>query len=385
MTFTKIQEIDRAPAGRVESRNLVLELHDVYKYFGNITALNHLDFAITNGEMFSILGPSGCGKSTALRLVAGLEQPDAGEIRIKNRLIASSQDSVFLPPEQRNTGMVFQSYAIWPHMTVFENIAFPLRLRRWEKNRIRLRVLEMLEVVGLEGLQDRSSTCLSGGQQQRVALARALSYSPEILLLDEPLSHLDLKLRERMRIELRAIQRRLGLTVLLVTHDQVEAMTISDRIAVMNAGHIEQVGTPVEIYDNPATPFVRDFIGRVLVFEAVVRGPIGMVELIGIGSEAFLTCIPEEIVKYPIGTVLSVSCRPETVAIEREVRRAPNRLRAVVVEVFYLGERTEYRVRTIGGRVFIVSGQHNDNYSPGTAVDVVIDPKRVKFWPKAHP
>src|SRR5579862_5310494 len=249
----------------------VLDLQDLTKRFGQVVAVDHIDFTVQPGEVFTLLGPSGCGKSTTLRLVAGLEQPDEGSLLLRGKVIVSARDHIFLPPERRNMGMVFQSYAIWPHMTVFENVAFPLQLRHWPRQKIRDAVSDTLTTVGLEGLEQRPATMLSGGQQQRVALARALVYNPDILLLDEPLSNLDAKLREHMRVELRSLQRRLGIAVLFVTHDQAEAMALSDRVAVMNAGHLEQVGSPVEVYEQPETAFVRDFLGRAITMECTVR------------------------------------------------------------------------------------------------------------------
>jgi iron(III) transport system ATP-binding protein len=232
------------------------------KTFGAVTAVNDLSFEARAGEFLTLLGPSGCGKTTTLRLVAGLERPDRGEIYVGDRLISSASSRLFVPPERRGMGMVFQSYAIWPHMTVFENVAFPLQELRVSRAEIRERVMTILSTVGLGELHARPAPMLSGGQQQRVALARALVSNPEVLLLDEPLSNLDARLREEMRFELREMQARLGITSIFVTHDQAEAMTLSDRIVVMNAGRIEQEGSPEDVYQRPSTRFVMDFLGR---------------------------------------------------------------------------------------------------------------------------
>ena len=232
------------------------------KTFGRVTAVNDLSLEARAGEFLTLLGPSGCGKTTTLRLIAGLERPDQGEIHLGSRLLSSSDAGLFVPPERRGMGMVFQSYAIWPHMTVFENVAFPLQELRRPRPEIRERVMAILNTVGLGGLHDRPAPMLSGGQQQRVALARALVSNPQVLLLDEPLSNLDARLREEMRFELRDMQARLGITSIFVTHDQAEAMTLSDRIIVMNAGHIEQEGRPEDVYQRPSTRFVMDFLGR---------------------------------------------------------------------------------------------------------------------------
>src|SRR5882724_7638236 len=235
------------------------------KTFGTVTAVNDLSFEARAGEFLTLLGPSGCGKTTTLRLVAGLERPDAGEITLRGRMVASVPRRVFLAPNLRNLGMVFQSYAIWPHMTVFENIAYPLTLRGVKRGVIRDKVERVLGLVGLEGLEARAATLLSGGQMQRLALCRALVYEPDLLLLDEPFSNLDAKLREQMRIELKLLQRRLGITVLFVTHDQIEALSLSDRIAVMQRGRVEQVGPPRSLYEHPASGFVRDFLGQTVI------------------------------------------------------------------------------------------------------------------------
>jgi ABC-type Fe3+/spermidine/putrescine transport system ATPase subunit len=256
---------------------MMLRLEEVTKLFGTSRAVDGSSLAIERGETFTLLGPSGCGKTTTLRMVGGLERPDAGRIVYQDRVVADPGRNVFVPPHRRNMGMVFQSYAIWPHMTVFDNVAYPLRLRGVALPERRTRVEAVLTLVGLDGLGERPAPMLSGGQQQRVALARALVYEPDLLLLDEPFSNLDAKLRNQMRIEVRLLQRRLGITVLFVTHDQIEALTLSDRIAVMNAGRIEQIGTPAELYDRPATPFVRDFLGQTVAIRGQVVRPESVV------------------------------------------------------------------------------------------------------------
>jgi ABC-type Fe3+/spermidine/putrescine transport system ATPase subunit len=361
---------------------VVLELRDTVKRFGAVPAVAGVSFSVRAGEVFTLLGPSGCGKSTILRLVAGLEEPDQGEILINGRVVASSREKLCLPPERRNMGMVFQSYAIWPHFTVFDNVAFPLKLRKWPGQRMRERVAEVLEIVGLGGLADRPATNLSGGQQQRVALARALSYSPAILLLDEPLSNLDAKLREYMRVELHAIQRRLGISVLFVTHDQTEAMTMSDRIAVMNEGRFEQVGTPTEVYERPASPFVRDFLGRTLVFSGIAQrqGPAVVIECPDEGAR--LVFDDGLLGEYGEPQRVLVACRPEDVRVEPRGQAAPNRLPVVVQERTYLGDRVEYALRTERGRSLLVSSPRQDRYATGTALDLVIEPATATVWPE---
>jgi len=233
------------------------------KTFGKVRAVHDVSFEVPAGSLITLLGPSGCGKTTTLRLIAGLERPDAGEVHVGGRLLTSAAQGVFLAPDKRQMGMVFQTYAIWPHMTVFENVAFPLRARRVPARDIRERVMAMLQSLGLDGFEDRPAPLLSGGQQQRVALGRALVANPDVLLLDEPFSNLDARLREEMRFELKELQTRVGVTTLFVTHDQTEALILSDRVLVMNAGRIAQEGAPRQVYEHPRTPFIMDVLGQV--------------------------------------------------------------------------------------------------------------------------
>jgi iron(III) transport system ATP-binding protein len=246
----------------IEHRNMdKIRIVNLRKTYGQGAAVENVSFSVRDKEFFSLLGPSGCGKSTTLRCVAGLEDPTAGEIYISDRLVNAPSENVNVPTEKRPVGMVFQNYAVWPHMTVFENVAYPLKIKKVPKALLRERVTAGLQTVGLERLAKRYPNQLSGGEQQRVALARALVKEPEVLLLDEPLSNLDAKLREQMRFELKELQRRTGIPILYVTHDQAEALAMSDRLAVMNAGSLLQVGAPAEIYARPANRFVADFIG----------------------------------------------------------------------------------------------------------------------------
>jgi iron(III) transport system ATP-binding protein len=230
------------------------------EYTTGVFAVEDFNLTINDGEFVSFLGPSGCGKTTTLRMIAGLEKNTHGKIYLGDDLVSDPENKLFLPPEKRYVGMVFQSYAVWPHMNVYDNVAYPLKIQKRPKAEINERVIEMLRVVELNGLEKRMPNQLSGGQQQRVALARGLVMQPKVLLLDEPLSNLDAKLREKMRKDIREIQQKLKLTVVYVTHDQIEANTMSDRIVIMKSGKILQVGTPKEIKANPANDFVRDFI-----------------------------------------------------------------------------------------------------------------------------
>jgi ABC-type Fe3+/spermidine/putrescine transport system ATPase subunit len=359
----------------------VLQLRDVQKSFGSTIAVNGISVSIAPGEVFTLLGPSGCGKSTTLRIVAGLEEPDAGEVLLDGRLIASGEKKFSLPPERRDLGMVFQSYAIWPHMTVFENVAFPLKLRGVPKSVMHERVERVLDLVGLGGLGNRGATDLSGGQQQRVALARAIVYEPKLLLLDEPLSNLDAKLREHMRIELRALQQRLGIAVLFVTHDQAEAMVLSDRIGVMQSGHLEQVGSPVALYERPASPFVRDFLGRVLTLEVALASA----ESAEVPGEAGVTFqLPPGCSRFGDNgarpSKLVLAWRPENVSIEPDSAPGLNRLSATIESAAYLGERIEYGVRTAGGRSMLVVSSRQNRYEPGAMVGLRVDTSEATLW-----
>ena len=235
-----------------------IEIQNLFKRFKKVVAINHIQLEVNKGEMLTLLGPSGCGKTTTLRCIAGLEKPDEGDIVIDGKPMLSQG---FVQPSKRGIGMVFQNYAVWPHMKVYNNIVYGLKLQRISKQSIKEKAQKVLELVGLDGLEDRYPSQLSGGQQQRVALARALVGNPKVLLLDEPLSNLDAKLREELRFEIKSLVRRMGITSVYVTHDQAEAMVISDRVAVMEAGNVVQIGPPEEIYEKPANRFVADFIG----------------------------------------------------------------------------------------------------------------------------
>jgi ABC-type Fe3+/spermidine/putrescine transport system ATPase subunit len=358
----------------------VLEFRDVVKRFGAVNAVDHVSFSIEPDEVFTLLGPSGCGKTTTLRLVAGLEDPDGGEISIRGTTVAAPERNLFAAPEKRQLGMVFQSYAIWPHLTVFENVAFPLRVRSESAHAVRQRVLQALEVVGLSGFAERGATQLSGGQQQRVALARALVYEPAILLLDEPLSNLDAKLREQMRVEIRALQRKLGLTVLYVTHDQAEAMTLSDRIAVVNRGRFEQVGTPEEVYENPATPFVAEFLGRTVNIEGRVAKNHAScwIEFPHAAGRSVLSSAAGEALAD--GATVTVITRPEDIEILDAGGLAPNQLAAMIEQVSYLGDRFEYHIQAAGAS-FVISAPKKRRYVAGDVVRLALDPARLNIRP----
>src|SRR4051794_31790389 len=249
-----------------------IHVESLVKEFGEQRALDGVSFTVEDGELFTLLGPSGCGKSTTLMSIAGFTQPESGRIAVGDETFFDASRKLNVPAERRNLGIVFQSYAVWPHMTVFDSLAFPLKVRKLKRAAIDKRVREVLELVELGPYVDRYPHQLSGGQQQRVALGRALAYSPSVLLLDEPFSNLDAKLRERARAWVKELQQELGLTTIFVTHDQDEALSMSDRVVVMNFGEIQQIGSPEDVYRRPASRFVAEFVGRVNLIEGVVAG-----------------------------------------------------------------------------------------------------------------
>lgn len=322
---------------------MALELNDLVKRFGAVNAIDGISLKVRDGEFFSLLGPSGCGKTTLLRTVAGILQPDSGTIRLGGR------DVTHVPIHARNMTLVFQSYALFPHLTVFENVAFGLRMRREKPPAIRKRVDAALDLVRLSGFGERYPAQISGGQQQRVALARALVVRPELLLLDEPLSNLDARLREEMRSEIRHIQRTVGITTILVTHDIHEAFALSDRIAVLNAGQIEQIGPPSEIYQHPRTRFVAEFAGQVNHFDATVGSIDGDRALVrtmqGVG---FWIAVNGR--SMDVGQAVWVMLRPERVKLSPS--SGANRFEAVVDEITYLGGLSGYRFRVGDVHVF---------------------------------
>ncbi|HXG50872.1 MAG TPA: ABC transporter ATP-binding protein [candidate division Zixibacteria bacterium] len=322
----------------------MIEVKSLVKTFADgthagVRAVNSISFTVEDGRFYTLLGPSGCGKTTTLRCIAGLERADAGEIVVAGKKVFSAEDSTFVPAYRRPIGMVFQSYAIWPHMTVFENVAFPLRVGKTKlgNDEIQKRVRNAVEQVELGGLEERMATQLSGGQQQRLALARALVREPQVLLLDEPLSNLDAKLRERMRVELRELQRRLRITTLYVTHDQIEALSMSNVIAVMNAGVIVQEGTPREIYLHPKSQFVAQFIGST----NQISGKLARVD--GEGRGLVATEEGEIAAGLPgpleAGTKVVVVVRPESIILHRQKPAAvPNLLEGKIGTAMFLGE-----------------------------------------------
>ena len=328
-----------------------VDVHGLTKRFGSETVVAGIEFEVLESHFVTLLGPSGCGKTTTLRCLAGLERADAGDIFIDGECVASPTQGIWLPPERRNIGMVFQSYAVWPHLTVFDNVAFGLRVRRVNRHEISSRTLATLELVGLQGYADRFATQLSGGQQQRVALARALVYNPRVLLFDEPLSNLDAQLREQMRFELTRLQHDLGITSIYVTHDQGEALVMSDTIIVMNQGHILQQGSPEDIYAEPASRFVAEFIGVANLLPVRVRQPTSAPGLTEVetdwGSSQRLT--GRERHPLAVGTQAVLTIRPEDIILHRRPPTTQhNVLTGHVMDTIYLGNFLDCRVNVDG-------------------------------------
>lgn len=330
------------------------ELQNVTKRFGEVSAVDAVSLSVLKGEFLTLLGPSGCGKTTLLRMLAGFEAPDAG------RVLLGGRDVTEVPPYRRDVTTVFQHYALFPHMNVFENIAFGLERRRLSREQIEPRVARVLEMVRMSKLERRQPGELSGGQQQRVALARALVLEPRVLLLDEPLAALDLKLRKEMQLELKELQRRLGISFIYVTHDQEEALTMSDRIAVMNAGHIEQLGRAEEIYERPSTEFVAGFIGMSNILEGRVESIEEERVLIDVGGSRVCVNVGANAVALKPGQHVRLLIRPEKIRISSEASNQG--LAARIEAAVYLGESTQWRLSLDCGQTITVLGQNTQPF-----------------------
>ena len=339
-----------------------LHLRKLTKRFSGMTAVDAIDLTVAPGEFVTLLGPSGCGKTTTLNLIAGFLSPDGGEINLAGRSVGNR------PPFDRDLGIVFQDYALFPHMTVAENVGFGLKMRGIETKEIERRVTEALAMVQLPGLDARRPLQMSGGQRQRVALARALVIRPAMLLLDEPLSNLDLKLREEMRIEISGLQRRLGIATVFVTHDQGEALTMSDRIAVMRSGRIEQIGAPEDIYERPATRFVAGFIGAINMQPAVIASTLsdGYAKL-DTPAGAAIARLPRG---FGTGTKTTITVRPERLRLANHAPENAIVWSATVEHVVYLGARREVRLRLADGSMAIaeLTNDGSGNWSVGERV-----------------
>ena len=347
-------------------------IEHVDKRFGSVRAVDDVSLAVPDGRLLTLLGPSGCGKTTTLRMIAGLEQNDAGRIAIGDRVVSDPAAGVFVAPERREIGMVFQSYAIWPHMTVFANVAYPLQVRRRSAGEVRERVEGALRLMEMAHLADRPATALSGGQQQRVAIARALVFQPRVLLMDEPLSNLDAQLREQMRVEIRSLQQRLGITTVYVTHDQEEAMVLSDEIAVMHEGRVLQIADPQTIYTRPANRTVAAFVGAPNLLQAKARevrrgSGLTQVRVEGDGWEGWCAG-PEDLAA---GEPVTVIVRPEVIQLGE--RPGPGiAWTGLVRQRFFRGARNVYMIE-VGPHRFSVDAAPDQTLAPGSAVTLSVD------------
>ncbi len=351
-----------------------VKLVDVVKQFGDAVVVDHIDLEVRAGEFFSLLGPSGCGKTTTLRMIGGFEAPTSGVIELQG------QDVTWLPPYKRNVNTVFQNYALFPHLTIFENVAFGLRRKGVKDPEVKGRVTDMLRLVELSGFETRKPTQISGGQAQRVALARALINKPAVLLLDEPLGALDLKLRKQMQVELKRIQQEVGITFIYVTHDQEEAMTMSDRIAVMNKGRYEQLGEPEVLYERPMTRFVAGFLGVSNLLPGAVEDNDGAYAAVRLADDTRIRA-PRALVGDTAN--VSVGVRPEKIRLHEEDAEAPdghNHMSGVVRDASYLGVSTQYLIEARGGARITVYEQNVERatkaelWAPGEAVQLTWSP-----------
>jgi len=377
-----------APATRSAAQALadgeaILEVREVSKSFGPIRAVDGLTLDVRRGEILTLLGPSGCGKTTTLRTIIGLERCDSGEVIYDGRVLDSPRQGKFVPTHKRQMGMVFQSYAIWPHMNVFENVAYPLRVRGVGGQKLQQAVSHALEQVGLQSMAQRPATQLSGGQQQRVALARSLVFEPHILLLDEPFSNLDAQLRGQMRAELKILQRRLGVTVVLVTHDQIEALSVSDRIAVMRQGRLEQLGTPQQLYHEPASVNVRDFIGRTMVLDGTIDEVRADTTVVRLADTVTITSRASSPSSQRPGDAAQVAIRPEHVHVEADDNAVsgPNRLAGHIEALLFIGDHYEATLSLDLGQTVMGYLQAVEGWREGQRVALSMRPEDVRVWP----
>jgi ABC-type Fe3+/spermidine/putrescine transport system ATPase subunit len=375
------------PRISTETARVAVGLRGLWKTYQGSSkpAVQNLSLDVHDGEIVTLLGPSGCGKTTTLRMVAGLETPDAGEIYFGDQAVVVSSRRFSLPPNKRNVGMVFQSYAIWPHMTVAQNVAFPLKARRFSKTEITERVQRALDLVGLSGFESRPGPLLSGGQQQRVAFARALVTEPRVLLLDEPFSNLDAKLREQMRISVKLLQKRLSVAMLFVTHDQIEALSLSNRIALMNFGVVQQQGEPRLLYESPVNEFVRDFVGRTVLFKGQVQSsnPSGQIAIAIAGARdcvVFGRSYNPDGIKN--GNSVFIAVRPEDV----EIHAAPSAatpsgmIGGAVKTTLFVGERIEYQVEVDDQGMMMIYGERHKPIDEGKRVWLKVRPDGHSAW-----
>ena len=389
-----MENTDSAEAISVAHRNtehdlakIAVSLRGLWKTYPGSSnpAVQNLSLDVHDGEIVSLLGPSGCGKTTTLRMVAGLETPDAGDIFFADQAVVVSSRRFSLAPNKRNVGMVFQSYAIWPHMTVAQNVAFPLKARRFAKREISERVRHVLDLVGLSGFEGRPGPLLSGGQQQRVAFARALVTEPRVLLLDEPFSNLDAKLREQMRLSVKLLQKRLNIAMLFVTHDQIEALSLSNRIALMNFGVVQQQGEPRVLYESPVNEFVRDFVGRTVLFKGRVQSsnPSGQIAIAIAGGRdcvVFGRSYNPNGIKN--GDPVFIAVRPEDVEIQPALSATmPSGISPGTVKAtLFVGERIEYQVDVDEQGVMMLYGERHRPIDEGKEVWLKLRPDGHSAW-----
>ncbi|MBI4171192.1 MAG: ABC transporter ATP-binding protein [Actinobacteria bacterium] len=391
MAATTARSREAAPgpaAGTAHAeRPVAVRLEGLWKTYRNASepAVRDLSLNIHDGEIVTLLGPSGCGKTTTLRLVAGLETADAGAIHFGDKVVVATARGISLPPDKRRVGMVFQSYAIWPHMTVEENVAFPLKAQKVSAKDTRSRVDRALDLVGMTGYQKRPAPLLSGGQQQRVALARAVVGEPRVLLLDEPFSNLDAKLREQMRVEVKLLQKRLGLAVLFVTHDQVEALGLSDRIAVMRSGVIQQFGSSRRLYEEPTNEFVRDFVGKTILFRGVVasRDEAGVAVVLDGARGGHIRALDTSRTGAPVGDAVRVAIRPEDLEVLPATtgEAPPGALVGVAEAALFVGERVEYQVQVEGQGTILIYGDRHTRTKAGARAWLRPRPEGHTIWP----
>lgn len=366
-----------------EKRHMV-QIESLEKYFGEdkdrVHVLKGISLDIPEGSLYTFLGPSGCGKTTTLRCVAGLERPERGKISIDEKPVFASGERVYVPTNKRPIGMVFQSYAIWPHMTVFENVAYPLTIQRRPKSEIRQRVGDVLKIVGLHGLEDRPAPKLSGGQQQRVAFARALVNQPKVMLLDEPLSNLDAKLREQMRFEIKALQRRVNITTIYVTHDQSEALAISDQIAVMHGGRLIEVGSPHELYSRPKRKFTATFLGLTNLIEGKVIELGGDSQPCRIETKkGIFSFVPSTRLERNQAVVISI--RPEHIQVHKQKPAGlENLLAGTVKDAIFMGDAYHCQI-AVGDDLIRVHTHPFLSMSPGETVYLHLDPQSCNGLP----
>jgi ABC-type Fe3+/spermidine/putrescine transport system ATPase subunit len=394
MSNLSTTSVSNAPAARtvMESANtpkakVAMHLDGLSKtYPGNAQpAVKDLSLDVYDGEIVTLLGPSGCGKTTTLRMAAGLEVPDTGDIFFGDTAVVITSRRLCLPPDKRNVGMVFQSYAIWPHMTVAENVAFPLKARKFPRREIGERVRRVLELVGMAGFEERPGPLLSGGQQQRVAFARALVTEPRVLLLDEPFSNLDAKLREQMRIQVKLLQRQLNVALLFVTHDQIEALSLSNRIALMNFGVVQQQGDPRLLYEQPVNEFVRDFVGRTLLFKGTVQSsnPSGQMAIALEGApDCSLFGRTYDPASIKTGSSVYIGVRPEDVEIQPALAsKVPAGMIAGTAQAaLFVGERIEYQVQVEGQGEILIYGERHNPIAEGNRVWLKLRPDGHTAW-----